>query len=77
LIAAGVITWARAIGEFGATVTLAGATAMRTETLPIAIYLSLASANIEKAIAVIFVLIMIALVALVVIRKLTGKRYVL
>jgi molybdate transport system permease protein len=77
LIAAGVITWARAIGEFGATVTLAGATAMKTETLPIAIYLSLASANVERAIAVIFVLIMIALAALLVIRKLTGRRYVL
>ncbi len=75
LIAAGILTWARAVGEFGATVTLAGATAMKTETLPIAIYLSLASANIEKAIAVIFVLIVIAIVALLVIRKLAGRRY--
>ena len=41
LIASGILTWARATGEFGATVTLAGATAMKTETLPIAISLSL------------------------------------
>jgi len=34
LIAAFVLTWARAVGEFGATVMLAGATTMRTETLP-------------------------------------------
>ncbi len=75
LIAASILTWARAVGEFGATVTLAGATAMKTETLPIAIFLSLASANVEKAIAVIFVLVIIAVVALLTIRKLIGRRY--
>ena len=75
LIASGILTWARAVGEFGATVTLAGATAFRTETLPTAIFLSLASADIEKAIAVIFVLIIIAVAALLLIRKLIGRRY--
>jgi molybdate transport system permease protein len=75
LIASGILTWARAIGEFGATVMLAGATAMKTETLPTAIYLSLASADVEKAIAVIFVLIVIAIAALLVIRKIIGRRY--
>jgi molybdate transport system permease protein len=75
LIAAGILTWARAVGEFGASVTLAGATAMKTETLPIAISLSLGTANIEKAIAIIFVLIIIAVIALLVIRKLIGRRY--
>jgi len=75
LIAAVILTWARAVGEFGATVTLAGATAMKTETLPIAIFLSLATADVEKAIAVIFVLIVIAVVALVIVRRVAGWRY--
>jgi molybdate transport system permease protein len=75
LIASGILTWARAVGEFGATVTLAGATAMKTETLPTAIFLSLASADVGKAIAVIFVLVIIAVVALLAIRKLIGRRY--
>lgn len=75
LIAAGILTWARAVGEFGATVTLAGATAMKTETLPVAIFLSLASADVEKAIAVIFVLVIIAVVALISMRKIIGRRY--
>ena len=75
LIASAILTWARAIGEFGATVMLAGATAMKTETLPTAIFLSLASADIEKAIAVIFVLVILAVAALLVIRKLIGRRY--
>jgi molybdate transport system permease protein len=75
LIAAGILTWARATGEFGATVTLAGATAMKTETLPTSIFLSLASADVGKAVAVIFLLIIIAIIALLVIRKITGRRY--
>ncbi len=75
LIAAGILTWARAVGEFGATVMLAGATAMKTETLPVAIFLSLATADVEKAVAVILILIIIAVIALVVIRQITGKRF--
>ncbi len=74
LIASTILTWARAVGEFGATVTLAGAIPMKTETLPIAIFLSLASADVEKAIAVIFVLVIIAVVALIAMRKIIGRR---
>jgi len=69
VLAAAIITWARAIGEFGASVTLAGATRMRTETMPIAIFLSLASADIEKAVAIIFILIGIAISVLLILRK--------
>jgi molybdate transport system permease protein len=63
------------MGEFGATVTLAGATPMKTETLPVAIFLGLASANVGKAIAVIFILIVIAVAALLILRRITGKRH--
>jgi len=75
LMAAVILTWARAIGEFGATVTLAGAVRLKTETLPLAIFLSLATADIEKAIAVIFVLIAIAVAALIALRKISRKRH--
>ncbi len=75
LIASSILTWARAVGEFGATVTLAGATGMKTETLPIAIFLSLATADVEKAVALIFILITIAAVTLIALRKIGGKRY--
>jgi molybdate transport system permease protein len=75
LIASGILTWARAAGEFGATVTLAGATAMKTETLPISIFLNLGSANIGQAIALILILVIISLVALLLIRLITGRRY--
>ncbi len=72
LLATIVLVWARALGEFGASVTLAGATRMKTETLSIAIFLNLATADIEKAIAVIFILIIIGIIVLVLIRKIGG-----
>jgi molybdate transport system permease protein len=75
IIASGILTWARATGEFGATVMLAGATAMKTETLPISIFLNLSSANVGQAIALILILVVISLIALLLIRLITGHRY--
>jgi molybdate transport system permease protein len=43
-VAAGAaLAWARALGEFGATVTFAGTFPGRTETLPSSVYLALES----------------------------------
>ena len=75
LVSATIITWARAVGEFGATMMLAGATFMKTETLPIAIALSLGSADVNKAIALIFILIIIAMIALFIMRKVMHGSY--
>jgi len=77
LIAASIIAWARAVGEYGATITLAGATEMKTETLPIAIYLSIASADVDRAVAVVLILIAMSATSLVALRKLTGKGFTL
>lgn len=74
LLAAAIITWARAIGEFGATVTLAGATPYRTETLPVAIHLSFAGADIHRAATVIIILIAISLASLLLLRRVTGGK---
>jgi molybdate transport system permease protein len=41
LAAAGALCWARALGEFGATITFAGNLPGRTQTLPLAVYLEL------------------------------------
>jgi molybdate transport system permease protein len=75
LLAAGIIAWARAVGEFGATITLVGATTMKTETLPIAIYLNLATADIEKAMAIIIIILGISLSTLIFLRKISGRGY--
>ncbi|MBS7611578.1 ABC transporter permease [Candidatus Bathyarchaeota archaeon] len=73
VLAAAIVSWARAIGEFGASVTLAGATRMRTETMPIAIFLSLASADVEMAVAIVFILLGIAISVLIFLRKIIGS----
>lgn len=41
LLAGAVLSWARALGEFGATITFAGNIEGRTRTLPLAVYLAL------------------------------------
>ena len=64
LVASFLLVWGRAIGEFGATVTLAGATTMKTETIPVAIYLSFESADIAGALTHITILITISLAIL-------------
>jgi molybdate transport system permease protein len=73
LIAAFILAWAKALGEFGATIMVAGTMAMRTETLPIAIFLRLSSADIEGTVALILVLVGIGLTALYITRRLLGK----
>jgi molybdate transport system permease protein len=64
-IAAGaVLAWARALGEFGATITFAGNIAGRTRTLPLAVYLGL-DADPGGAVSLSIVLLLVSLVVLV------------
>lgn len=73
IAAASVLTWAKAVGEFGATITLAGSMAMSTETLPIAIYMRLANADIEGTVSLILILLLIGLSTLYGIRLILRK----
>jgi len=70
---AAVLAWARAVGEFGATVTLAGATRFKTETLPIAMFLNLSVANLENAMAIILILLGLTVSVLLVSRKIAYR----
>ncbi len=67
------LAWARALGEFGATIMLAGAIRMRTETLPISIYLNMSLGDVDSAVAVGILMLIIAVVILVVFNYLLGK----
>ena len=64
LFAGAVITWSKAMGEFGAVLMLAGATTMRTETLPIALYLNISGGDVDLAVASATILILISLFTL-------------
>jgi len=64
LLAGGIITWSKGIGEFGAALMLAGATRMKTETLPISLFLNMSSNDLDLAIAAATILIVISVVSL-------------
>jgi molybdate transport system permease protein len=61
------LCWARALGEFGATITFAGNLPGSTQTMPLAVYLALET-DTEGAIALSLVLLLVSLVVLVVLR---------
>ena len=72
ILAGAVLAVARAMGEFGATLMVAGATRMRTETLPIAVYLNISSGELETALACAWILMGAGLVLLIFL-KLIGR----
>jgi molybdate transport system permease protein len=67
IVAGAVLCWARALGEFGATVTFAGNLQGRTQTLPLAVFLTLESDR-DAAIALSLVLIAVSLAVLLPLR---------
>jgi molybdate transport system permease protein len=67
IIAGAVLCWARALGEFGATVTFAGNLQGRTQTMPLAVFLALESDR-DAAIALSLVLIAVSLAVLIPLR---------
>jgi molybdate transport system permease protein len=64
LVSALVVSFARAFGAFGAVLVFAGGVYMKTETLPIGLYLNLSYGNMERAIAMGFVLILTSFLTL-------------
>lgn len=67
LIAATVLTWARALGEFGATITFAGNTPGRTQTVPLAVYSALESGD-DSALALSMLMVIVSVAVLVALR---------
>ena len=67
LFAGAVLCWARALGEFGATITFAGNLPGVTQTLPLAVYLAMETRP-EVAIVLSLVLLLVSLAVLVALR---------
>jgi molybdate transport system permease protein len=64
-LAAGLtLSWARALGEFGATILFAGSIAGRTQTMPLLVY-NILESNLDAAIWASLILLVLAFVALV------------
>ncbi|MBC7964636.1 MAG: ABC transporter permease [Fuerstia sp.] len=68
MIAAGTIAWARALGEFGPILIFAGATRMKTEVLSTSVFLELSIGNLDAAVAVSLLMVLMAVTVLLILR---------
>ena len=67
-LSAGILAWARALGEFGPILVFSGATRMKTEVLPSTVFLELSIGDLDAAVAVSLILVTAAVLCLVVAR---------
>lgn len=67
LVSGLVLTWARAFGEFGATITFAGNLEGTTQTLPLAVFVALESER-DTAVAISLLMVAVSLVVLIALR---------
>lgn len=70
LAAGAAMSWARSLGEFGATLLFAGNLTGRTQTLPLAVYTAMES-DLRSAQAFSLVLVAVALLVLLLLRRLS------
>ncbi|HET9646805.1 MAG TPA: ABC transporter permease [Microlunatus sp.] len=68
LAAGAVLAWARALGEFGATITFAGSFPGTTRTMPLEVYLALES-DLGSALLLSVLLLFVSIVVLVALRE--------
>jgi molybdate transport system permease protein len=73
LITGLILAWARALGEFGATIMFAGNMKGVTQTMPLAVYLGFES-DLEQAKALAVILLLSALAGLLIVRLALGRR---
>ncbi|HEX6686898.1 MAG TPA: ABC transporter permease [Candidatus Limnocylindrales bacterium] len=67
ITAGAVLCWARALGEFGATITFAGNFPGRTQTMPLAVYLALET-DLQAAIVLSLILLTVSVAILAALR---------
>ena len=68
LSAGAVLAWARAVGEFGATIMFAGSIAGRTETMPLAVYGRYEAGDLNTALVLAVILLGSAMLVLLAVR---------
>jgi molybdate transport system permease protein len=76
LLAGAAMTWARALGEFGATITFAGNLPGHTQTMPLAVYVALQS-DLEAAVALSVVLMVVSFALLLGLRGISRRTVLL
>ncbi len=75
ILAGAIMTWARAIAEFGPILFFCGATRWKTEVMPVGMYLHYSIGDIENAVALVLVMVITSTVTLLTFKKLGGQGY--
>lgn len=75
LFGGAILCWARALGEFGATIMFAGSLISRTQTMPLAIYAALET-DLDAAVALSVLLLAISFVLLMLARAWLSSRFI-
>jgi molybdate transport system permease protein len=73
MLSGGVMTWARALGEFGATIIFAGNFPGRTQTMPLAIYIGF-EIDLNVALTLSIILICFSFLTLVIVKGILHRR---
>ena len=73
LLAGAIMTWARALGEFGATIIFAGNFPGRTQTMPLAIYLGF-ELELNRALTLSAILLLASFLVLFIVKVLLRQR---
>lgn len=74
IVAAGVMAWARAMGEFGPILVFAGATRGKTEVLSTSIFLELNMGNLAGAAAISLLMMILSLSLITIVRFVTREQ---
>lgn len=74
LLGGAVMTWARALGEFGATILFAGNLPGRTQTMPLAIYLGFEAEGLRVALALAVILLAVSFGVLLLVKGVLHRR---
>ena len=75
LIAGTIMTWARAMAEFGPILFFCGVTQGRTSVMPVQMFLHFSIGDIERAVVLVLIMLVISAVTLVTFKKLGGRGY--
>lgn len=73
LLSGSVMTWARALGEFGATILFAGNFLGRTQTMPLAIYIGF-ELNLDVALTLAALLVVISFFVLFLVKRILHRQ---
>lgn len=73
IVSATILAFARALGEFGATLMLAGNIPGKTTTIPVAIYFNIQSGNMDQAMILVIIVLVISFASLAALAYWKGK----